>query len=125
MARSVEVKSTRGGAYRKFETAAEAGLPDNTVLHIADPRDLLTVQSLCQDRNVSIVLLDVNDAVGNDLPLDLLALSRSLSRVLGPSLRAMLIKSRALDRLRAQLTTAAEVKAKFEAGVTPSPLRSG
>ena len=109
MARSLDRSSNWGGAYRSHATAREAGLPDNTVLHIADPRDLLSIQELCRDEAVSVILIDANDAVGNDLPLDLLALVRQLSRALAPSLRTVLVKSRLLDRLRSQLASAASI----------------
>ena len=109
MDRSLDQKSSWGGAYRSHATASEAGLPDNTRLHIVDPHDLLAVQELCRNRGVTVLLLDANDAVGNDLPLDLLALCRQLSRVLSPSIRALIVKSRALDRLRDQLVTAASL----------------
>ena len=136
MDRSLDQKSSWGGAYRSHATASEAGLPDNTRLHIVDPHDLLAVQELCRNRGVTVLLLDANDAVGNDLPLDLLALCRQLSRVLSPSIRALIVKSRALDRLRDQLVTAASLanddsSALSEAASSNSwpppvpPLRSG
>ena len=126
MERSLDSKSSWGGVYRTHASAAEAGLPENTMLHIADPRDLLAIQKLCDARGVSVVCLDANDAVGNDLPLDLLSLCRQLSRVLSPSLRSLLVKSRALDKLRAQLVTASQLmsRAPNETQWT-MPLRSG
>jgi SAM-dependent methyltransferase len=136
MDRSLDKKSNWGGAYRAHATAGEAGLPDNTRLHIVDPHDLLGVQELCQNRGVSVLMLDANDAVGNDLPLDLLALCRQLSRVLSPSIRVLIVKSRALDRLRGQLVTAVSLTnedGSALAEMSPSsawplpvpPLRSG
>lgn len=134
MDRNLDQKSNWGGAYRSHATAADAGLPSNTHLHIADPRDLLSIQELCDGRGVSVLLLDANDAVGNDLPLDLLALCRQLSRALSPSLHTLVVKSRALDRLRGQLQTSASLTSVDDGGLAGArngwpaplpPLRSG
>jgi len=70
--------------------------------------------ALATDTSVDVLLLDVNSFLGNDLPLTALALARQLARS-HPSLRAVLVKSRALSRLQRQLTTLPRLEAEAAA----------
>jgi len=88
------------------------------MFHTADPYDLLAIHRICNTdvgtTPVTVVLIDVHNVVGNDLPLDVLALTRQISRILAPSLRTILIKSKVLQRLQTQLHIAPHVMTAHE-----------
>ena len=101
---SRDLRSGASSSYRQFDSPAAAGLPSNVALHLLDPRDdLLELQAACAGRNVSVLVVDVNQIVGNDLPLEALALCRQLVRCFRP--RVVLVKSRALSLLQQRLMT--------------------
>ena len=101
---SRDLRSGASSSYRQFASPEAAELPSNVVLHLLDPRDdLLELQAVCAGRNVSVLVVDVNQIVGNDLPLELFALVRQVGRLFAPTIRAVLIKSRALSLLQHQL----------------------
>ena len=101
---SRDLRSGASSSYRQFDSPAAAGLPSNVALHLLDPRDdLHELQAACAGRNVSVLVVDVNQIVGNDLPLEALALCRQLVRCFRP--RVVLVKSRALSLLQQRLMT--------------------
>ena len=101
--RELQGKSGRGGClYRSHSTAEEAGLP-SVHFSLVDPWDVRALQEALAEASPTVAVIDVNQIVGNDLPLEALALTRTVGRCF-PSLRHVLIKSRMLDRLQRQLT---------------------
>ena len=93
------------GRYRQTADPSAAGLPD-VALHILDVWDILALQEACATSGtvgVSIVLVDSAVILGNDLPFELFTLVRQIGRLFAPTIRAVLVKSRALSHLQHQL----------------------
>lgn len=109
----VDINKDMDGKGRVHTSVADAGLPDNIMFDIADPHDLLRIQKICnthvENSPVTVLLVDAYDVIGNDLPLELLALCRQLSRVLAPSLHTILVRSKSLGQLQSQLSTARNI----------------
>ena len=75
----------------------------NVRMHIVDVADLRALTSHCPD-TVSLIVVDANVVLGNDLPFEVLATLRTLTRLFDP--RALGVKSRALASLQHQLRPA-------------------
>ena len=94
--------------YRKTQDPREAGLP-TVELHILDVWDLLALQRVCggpspaTSDGVSLVVIDAAVILGNDLPLEVYALVNLIGRLFAPTLRNVLVKSRAFASLQHQL----------------------
>jgi cephalosporin hydroxylase len=93
----------KNDAFYRQRTATDAGMP-NVTLTVMDVWDLPALADLCHARSVSVIAVDANIVLGNDLPFETLALVRTLGRLLSP--RAFVVKSRALAELQHQLRPA-------------------
>jgi len=118
MERELQGKSGRTASFRSHSSPEEAGLTGVrfTLLDPWDTRALL--QAIGADEEPTFAVIDLNQIVGNDLPLEALALARQLGKTF-PSLTNVIIKSGALDKLQRQLTTLPELRA--EKGRAPPP----
>ena len=130
--RELKGRSGRSIAYRAHATPAEAGMdPSQVRLSLLDPWDMQAMQvalttsddapqlaSHDAEQQPTVAVIDLMRIVGNDLPLEALALTRQIGRSF-PMVRAVLIKSRSLDKLQRQLTTLPVLRA--EAGSMPPP----
>ena len=79
----------------------------NVSLHIMDMWDLPSLLETCRAAGhgaVTVIVIDANVGLGNDLPLEALTTCRTLSKLLSP--RVMAIKSRALAAFQRQLRPA-------------------
>ena len=88
------------GFYRQ---SATSDLP-NVRMHILDVWDLTALTEATGDVSACVLAIDANVVLGNDLPFEVLALVRTLTRLYSP--RALVVKSRALSHLQNQLTAA-------------------
>lgn len=95
------VNMRSNGFYR--QAASHHGLA-NVELHIMEVWDLPELAAVCGRRGVTLVVVDVNAVLGNDLPFEVLALVRTLCRLLSP--RVCVVKSRSLAALQHRLRPA-------------------
>jgi SAM-dependent methyltransferase len=122
LARSLDVTTVRGTSSRSHATAAEAGLPPNVRLEVLDLFDILALQAACPEP-ISLIVIDISSVLGADMPLAALALCRQLERLFAPSLRAVVIKSKAVARLERSLITGAALLAAGR-GAPPDPAQN-
>ena len=90
--------------YRKSAESTSS----NVRMHIVDVSDLRALLAACPDA-ISLIVVDANVVLGNDLPFEVLATLRSLTKLFSP--RALVVKSRALALLQLQLRPAPSSRA--------------
>ena len=102
-------RSQRQEKGQTFYRQPGAPVPANASLHILDTWDLAALaEVMCggvaapTSNEVSVVFFDASVVLGNDLPFEILALTRSVMR-LCPNLQCIVVKSRALCALQQQL----------------------
>ena len=108
----------RSSVSRVHATAAAAGLPPSVRFECLDVFDALALQSACPEP-VLLIVLDASSVFGADMLLACIALCRQLSQLYAPSLRAVIIKSRAVTRLQWSLTTGASLLSRAAAPADP------
>ena len=94
-------KELRQDFYRRPDSAIKG-----VDLHVMDVWDLHALHEIVgRSGDIRMVFVDGNAVLGNDLPFEVLALLRAVSRTC-PTLRAIVVKSRALALLQHQLRPA-------------------
>lgn len=109
IARETRGSSGRTSSYRSHATAEAAGLTGMT-FSLVDPWDTYALKESVGGQP-SVAVIDVTVTIGNDLPLEAVALCRRLAATF-PSLNRMIIKSRSVDKLRRQLVTLPSLQAE-------------
>ena len=102
-------RSQRQEKGQTFYRQPGAPVPANASFHILDTWDLAALaEVMCggvaapTSNEVSVAFFDASVVLGNDLPFEILALTRSVMR-LCPNLQCIVVKSRALCALQQQL----------------------